>query len=68
MRGGTGSSLQDGGFYTNRPRQESSFMPHVNAPLTPTGRLRIVLRLLHDGAPKVHMAAGIRASRSTLTT
>lgn len=43
-------------------------MPHINAPLTPTGRLRMVLRHLHDGAPNAHVAAEFRVSKPTVTT
>lgn len=43
-------------------------MPHVNAPLTPTGRLRMVRRHLEDGIPKAHVAAEFRVSRPTVTT
>ena len=43
-------------------------MTHRNAPLTPTGRLRMVLRHLHDGIPKAHVAAEFRVSRPTVAT
>ncbi|MBM7821660.1 IS481 family transposase [Kocuria palustris] len=43
-------------------------MTHVNAPLTPTGRLRMVLRHLDDGIPKAHVAAEFRVSRPTVAT
>lgn len=43
-------------------------MTHVNAPLTPTGRLRMVLRHLEDGIPKAHVAAEFRVSRPTVST
>jgi transposase InsO family protein len=43
-------------------------MTHVNAPLTPTGRLRMVLRHLEDGIPKAHVAAEFRVSRPTVAT
>jgi transposase InsO family protein len=43
-------------------------MTHRNAPLTPTGRLRMVLRHLEDGVPKAHVAAEFRVSRPTVTT
>lgn len=43
-------------------------MPHVNAPLTPTGRLRMVRRHLDDGIPKAHVAAEFRVSRPTVAT
>lgn len=43
-------------------------MTHVNAPLTPTGRLRMVLRHLDDGVPKAHVAAEFRVSRPTVAT
>ena len=43
-------------------------MPHANAPLTPTGRLRVVERHLHDGIPIAHVAAEFRVSRPTVTT
>ncbi|MCV7650215.1 IS481 family transposase, partial [Micrococcus luteus] len=35
-------------------------MTHANAPLTPTGRLRMVQRHLHDGIPQAHVAAEFR--------
>ncbi|MCV7558386.1 IS481 family transposase, partial [Micrococcus luteus] len=38
-------------------------MTHANAPLTPTGRLRMVQRHLHDGIPQAHVAAEFRVSR-----
>ena len=63
-----GLLAQDGSSYTVRPQQESPFMTHINAPLTPTGRLRMVLRHLHDGVPKAHVAAEFRVSRPTVTT
>lgn len=43
-------------------------MTQVNAPLTPTSRLRMVLRHLDDGIPKVHVAAEFRVSRPTVAT
>ncbi len=43
-------------------------MPHTNAPLTPTGRLRMVHRHLKDGTPKAQVAAEFRVSRPTVTT
>ncbi|PRZ12557.1 helix-turn-helix domain-containing protein, partial [Nesterenkonia sandarakina] len=43
-------------------------MIHANAPLTPTGRLRMVTRHLSDGIPKSHVAAEFRVSRPTVTT
>lgn len=43
-------------------------MTHVNAPLTPTGRLRMVLRHIEDGIPKAHVAAEFRVSRPTVAT
>jgi transposase len=43
-------------------------MTHANAPLTPTGRLRMVLRHLDDGIPKAHVAAEFRVSRPTVAT
>lgn len=43
-------------------------MTHVNAPLTPTCRLRMVLRHLDDGIPKAHVAAEFRVSRPTVAT
>lgn len=42
-------------------------MTHRNAPLTPTGRLRMVSRHLDDGIPKAHVAAEFRVSRPTVT-
>ncbi|MGW3946582.1 IS481 family transposase, partial [Micrococcus endophyticus] len=38
-------------------------MTHANAPLTPTGRLRMVQRHLIDGIPQSHVAAEFRVSR-----
>ena len=43
-------------------------MTHANAPLTPTGRLRMVQRHLHDGIPQAHVAAEFRVSRPTVAT
>ena len=43
-------------------------MIHANAPLTLTGRLRMVTRHLSDGIPKSHVAAEFRVSRPTVTT
>lgn len=43
-------------------------MTHVNAALTPTGRLRMVTRRLEDGVPKSHVAAECRIARSTVST
>ena len=43
-------------------------MIHANAPLTPTGRLRMVTRHLTDGIPKAHVAAEFRVSRPTVAT
>ena len=43
-------------------------MTHINAPLTPTGRLRMVLRHLLDGMPKAHVAAQFRVSLPRVTT
>ncbi|QGY83134.1 IS481 family transposase [Micrococcus luteus] len=43
-------------------------MTHANAPLTPTGRLRMVHRHLHDGIPQAHVAAEFRVSRPTVAT
>lgn len=43
-------------------------MLHDNAPPTPTGRLRMVERHLHDGIPIAHVAAEFRVSRPTVTT
>ncbi|WP_062735921.1 IS481 family transposase [Kocuria turfanensis] len=43
-------------------------MTHRNAPLTPTGRLRMVHRHLHDGIPKAHVATEFRVSRPTVAT
>lgn len=42
-------------------------MPHANAPLTPTGRLRMGERHLNDGIPIGHIAAEFRVSRPTDT-
>ena len=35
-------------------------MTHANAPLTPTGPLRMVHRHLYDGVPQAHVAAKFR--------
>ena len=43
-------------------------MTHRNAPLTPTGRLRMVARHLDDGVPQSHVAAEFRVSRPTVAT
>ncbi len=43
-------------------------MTHANAPLTPTGRLRLVLRHLDDGVPQAHVAAELRVFRPTVAT
>ncbi|QCP08045.1 IS481 family transposase [Micrococcus luteus] len=43
-------------------------MTHANAPLTPTGRLRMVQRHLHEGIPQAHVAAEFRVSRPTVAT
>ena len=43
-------------------------MTHAHAPLTPTGRLRMVHRHLHDGIPQAHVAAEFRVSRPTVVT
>ena len=43
-------------------------MTHANAPLTPTGRLRMVQRHLIDGIPQSHVAAEFRVSRPTVAT
>ncbi|TDL42438.1 helix-turn-helix domain-containing protein [Kocuria rosea] len=43
-------------------------MPHMNAPLPPTGRLRMVLRHLHDCVTRAHMAAQFPVSWPTVTT
>ncbi|KHE73373.1 transposase [Kocuria marina] len=43
-------------------------MTHRNAPLTPTGRLRMVARHLEDGIPKAHVAAEFHVSRPTVST
>ncbi|OFK05883.1 transposase [Kocuria sp. HMSC066H03] len=43
-------------------------MTHANAPLTPTGRLRMVLRHLDEGAPQAHVAAEFRVPRPTVAT
>lgn len=43
-------------------------MSHANAPLTPTGRLRMTERHLDDGIPISHVAAEFRVSRPTVTT
>ena len=41
-------------------------MTHANVPLTPTGRLRVVLHHLDDGLPQAHAAAEFRGSRPTV--
>ncbi|TFU53440.1 hypothetical protein E4T95_11740, partial [Micrococcus yunnanensis] len=38
-------------FLNNPPARRDPLMTHANAPLTPTGRLRMVHRHLHDGIP-----------------
>ena len=43
-------------------------MTRRNGPLTPTGRLRMVLRHLDDGIPKAYVAAEFRVSRPTMST
>ncbi|MEX5297025.1 leucine zipper domain-containing protein, partial [Kocuria sp. CPCC 205268] len=43
-------------------------MTHRNAPLTPTGRLRMVARHLDDGIPQSHVAEEFRVSRPTVAT
>ncbi|WP_256386036.1 helix-turn-helix domain-containing protein [Micrococcus sp. HSID17245] len=43
-------------------------MTHAHAPLTPTGRLRMVQRHLNDGIPPAHVAAEFRVSRPTVAT
>lgn len=61
--------LATGWKFLHRPStRESPFMTHRNAPLTPTGRLRMVRRHLHDGIPKAHVAAEFRVSRPTVAT
>nr|BFF07185.1 hypothetical protein GCM10023233_21540 [Brevibacterium otitidis] len=42
-------------------------MTHVNAPLTPEGRQRLVTCVLTDGRPISHVAAEAGIARSTLT-
>lgn len=42
-------------------------MTHANAPLTPTGRLRMVHRRLIDGISQAHVAAEFRVGRPTVT-
>lgn len=42
-------------------------MTHVNAPLTPEGRRRLVTRVLTDGRPISHVAAEAGIACSTLT-
>ena len=39
---------------------------HRNAPLTPEGRRRLVLRVLADGRPQAHVAAESRIARATV--
>nr|WP_257879632.1 MULTISPECIES: leucine zipper domain-containing protein [Kocuria] len=43
-------------------------MTHVNASLTPTGRLCMVLRHLEDGILNAHVATGFRVTRPTVAT
>lgn len=43
-------------------------MTHVNAPLTLTGRLHMVLRHLGDGVPKAHVATVFRVSIPPVST
>ena len=43
-------------------------MTHAHAPLTPTGRLRMVQRHLNDGIPQAHVAAEFRVARPTVAT
>ncbi|WP_273416437.1 helix-turn-helix domain-containing protein, partial [Corynebacterium appendicis] len=43
-------------------------MTHANAPLTPTGCLRMVQRHLNDGIPQAHVAAEFRVARPTVAT
>lgn len=43
-------------------------MPHLNAPLTATGRLYMVSCHLDDGIPKAHVTAKFRVSRPTMST
>jgi len=43
-------------------------MSRRNEPLTPTGRLRMVLHHLDDGIPKAHVAAEFRVLRPTMST
>ena len=43
-------------------------MTHPNAPLTPTGRARLVQRHLIDGIPQAHVATEFRVSRPTVST
>lgn len=54
-------------FLHHPPVRESPFMTHANAPLTPTGPLRMVHRHLHDGVPQAHVAAKFRVSRLAYT-
>lgn len=42
-------------------------MTHANAPLTPTGPLRMVHRHLYDGVPQAHVATKFRVSRPAYT-
>ncbi len=43
-------------------------MTHVNAPLTPNGRLRLAPRHLIDGTPQAHVATEFQVSRPTVST
>lgn len=54
-------------FLHHPPVRESPFMTHANAPLTPTGLLRMVHRHLYDGVPQAHVATKFRVSRLAYT-
>jgi transposase len=57
--------LQDGSTSTNIRTKDLPLMTHVNAPLTPAGRLRLVERSQHR--PVAHVAAEAGVARQTVT-
>ena len=63
-----GSAPQDGNCDIHSSAEGSPLVTHANAPLTPTGRLRMVHRHLNDGIPQSHVAAEFRVSRPTVAT
>lgn len=48
-------------------RPGSPLVTHANAPLTPTGRLRMVQGHLNEGIPQAHVAAEFRVARPRWT-